>query len=143
MCLSQKFHVPKRISVGYAKKERREKKNVHAKRHERKKCMPKSMKKRKERNKDSPYFQIKGIYPKERESWSKWVQKYLELGTLWKISHTCTSWSKCMTCISLRFDFWLSKICDASMPHFHTYPKLHSKALVVGYQKEGKNIKSL
>ena len=52
--------------MGYAKK--REKKNIHAKRHERKKCMPKSMKKRKEkeRNKDSPYFQIKGIRQKER-----------------------------------------------------------------------------
>jgi hypothetical protein len=23
-------------------------------------------------------------------------------------------------------------------PTFHTYPKLHSKALVVGYEKEGK-----
>ena len=53
--------------MGYAKKKRK-KKNVHAKRHERKKCMPKSMKKRKERNKDSPYFQIKGIHTKERDS---------------------------------------------------------------------------
>ena len=35
-----------------------------------------------------------------------------------------------MTCISLRSGFWLSKICDASMPQFHTYPKLHSKTLV-------------
>ena len=46
-------------------------KNIHDKRHERKKCMPKTMKKRrkrKERNKDSPYFQIKGIHPKERDS---------------------------------------------------------------------------
>jgi hypothetical protein len=33
-----------------------------------------------------------------------------------------------MTCISLWSSFWLSKICDASMLHFHTYPKLHSKA---------------
>jgi hypothetical protein len=24
------------------------------------------------------------------------------------------------------------------MPHFYTYPKLHSKPLVVGYEKEGK-----
>jgi hypothetical protein len=31
--------------MGYAKRER----NVHTKRHERKKCMPKSMKKRKEK----------------------------------------------------------------------------------------------
>ena len=45
-----------------------------------------------------------------------------------KIFHTCTSWSKCMTCISLRSDFWLSKICDASMPLFHNYLKLHQKA---------------
>ena len=43
-----------------------------------------------------------------------------------------------MTCISLRSSFWLSKICDASMPHFHTYPKLHSKALVVGNEKKAK-----
>ena len=33
-----------------------------------------------------------------------------------------------MTCISLRSGLWLSKICDASIPQFHTYPKLHSKA---------------
>ena len=43
-----------------------------------------------------------------------------------------------MTCIFLRSGFWLSKICDASMPHFHTYPKLHSKTLVLGYEKEAK-----
>jgi hypothetical protein len=55
-----------------------------------------------------------------------------------KIIHTCTSWSKYMTCISLRSGLWLSKICDASMPHFYIYPKLHSKALVVRYEKEGK-----
>ena len=48
--------------MGYAKKveEKREKISM-PKVHERKKSMPKSMKKRKERNKDSPYFQIKGI----------------------------------------------------------------------------------
>ena len=35
--------------MGYAKKrEKKEKKTIHAKRHERKKCMPKSMKKNKE-----------------------------------------------------------------------------------------------
>ena len=39
-------------SMGYAKKEEREeKKNIHAKRHERKKCMPKSIKKRKTKRK--------------------------------------------------------------------------------------------
>ena len=44
--LSLKFHMPKRIVWAMLKKEE---KNIHAKRHERKKCMPKSMKKRKEK----------------------------------------------------------------------------------------------
>ena len=34
-----------------------------------------------------------------------------------------------MSCICLRYGFSLSKICDASMRQFHTYPKLHSKAI--------------
>ena len=42
----------------------------------------------------------------------------------------------------LRSTFWLSNICDASMPLIHTYPKLHSKPLEVGW-KEGKTIKCL
>ena len=68
VCLSQNFSYAKKTVWAMLKKE--EKKNVHAKRHERKKCMPKSMKKRKEkerkgkRNKDSPYFQIKGSHSK-------------------------------------------------------------------------------
>jgi hypothetical protein len=41
----------------------------------------------------------------------------------------CTSWSKCMTYISLRSDFWLSKICDASMPQM---------PLVVGWKRRQK-----
>ena len=63
--------MPKRIVWAMLNK-KNEKKNVDAKRHQRKKCLPKSMKKRKEkekeRNKDSPYLQIKGIHPKERDS---------------------------------------------------------------------------
>ena len=60
-----------------------------------------------------------------------------------KIPHTCTSWSKCVTCISLRSSFWLSKICDESMPHFHTYPKLHSKAISGRIWKRRKIFKCL
>ena len=57
--------MPKIRSMGYAKKRRKKKRKISMpKGHERKKCMPKDMKKRKERNKDSPYFQIKGIYSK-------------------------------------------------------------------------------
>jgi hypothetical protein len=77
-----KISCAKKNSMGYAKKR---KKNIHAKRHERKKCMPKEheekKRKREYRNKDSPYFQIRGIHPKKREIHdSKEYQKYLELG---------------------------------------------------------------
>ena len=54
--------------------------------------MPKSMKKRKEkkkkeRNKDIPYFQIKAFIKKRESHDSKEYQKYLELGSSKKI-HT-------------------------------------------------------
>ena len=38
--------------------------------------------------------------------------------------------------------FWLSNIYDVSMPLIHTYLKLHSKLLEIGW-KEGKTIKCL
>jgi hypothetical protein len=53
--------------MGYAKKERekrKRKRKISMLKGMREKYMPKSMKKRKERNKDSPYFQIKYIHPK-------------------------------------------------------------------------------
>ena len=61
--------MPKRIVWATLKK--KEKKNVHAKWHERKmhaKEHEEKKRKEKERNKDSPYFQIKGIHKKERKS---------------------------------------------------------------------------
>jgi hypothetical protein len=45
-----KISYAKKGSMGYAKK-RKKKKDIHAKRHE-KKCMPKSMKKRKEKERN-------------------------------------------------------------------------------------------
>ena len=100
--------------------------------------MKKRKEKRKQRNKDSLYFRIKALIQKDRFMIQR-STKIFRIRTLWKISHTCTSWSKCVTCISLRSGFWLSKICDASMPHFHNYLKLHSKPLVVGYEKKAKS----
>ena len=47
---------------------------MHAKEHEEKK--------RKERNKDSPYFQIKGIHPKREIYDSKEYQKYFRIRKL-------------------------------------------------------------
>ena len=55
---------------------------MNAKEHEEKK------RKRKERNEDSPYFQIKGIHPKKREIHdSKEYQKYLELESYKNSTH--------------------------------------------------------
>jgi hypothetical protein len=105
-------------------------------------CLPEKKRERereKERNKDSPYFP-KGIHSKERDSWFMQYQKYLGLGKLWKIPHTRTSRSKCMTGISLWFDFWLSKICDASMPTL--IPTQNStQSFSARIWKEGKNSK--
>jgi hypothetical protein len=56
--------------------------------------------------------------------------------------HTCTSRSKCMTCISLWFRLWLSNICDTSMPTFIPTQNSTQKALVVGYEKKA-NLKCL
>ena len=50
------------------------------------------------------------------------------------------SQSKCMTCIFLWFGFWLNNICDASMPTFYTYLKLHSQLLVVGKRANSKSL---
>ena len=39
-----------------------------------------------------------------------------------KYTHTCTSWSRFMTCFSIGSSFWLSKIWEAGMPSIlHTY----------------------
>jgi len=74
----------------------KKKKNIHAKKHEKKKkSVPKSMNnpmlrsmKKRKRKKDSTYSQIKGNHQRERERvMIKGVQKYLELGKFSKF-HT-------------------------------------------------------
>ena len=96
--------------------------------------MLKSMKKKIRKEKDSSYFQRQ---PSKRERvMFKGVQKiYLELGRFLKYHTLAHSWSKCMTCISSDPVFDLATLCDASMPLFHTYPKLHQKPLEVGWKE--------
>ena len=121
LSLSKIFLSPKE-NMGYTKKKRksmlksmREKKeriNIHAKKHERKK--------REERKKRKLIFSK----PKQkREAWPRSSNKKF------KIPHTYTSWSKCMTCISSDPVFDLATLCDASMPLFHSYLKLHRKTI--------------
>ena len=44
-----------------------------------------------------------------------------------KYPHTCTSWSRFMTCYSFGSGLWLSKIWEASMPSNPSYLQLHQK----------------
>ena len=91
----------------------------------------------KKKNKDNPYFQ--GNY-QNRESHDQRSTKNIRIRK--NIPHTCTSWSKCMTCISLDPVFYLTIYVMQVYLSFHTYPKLHSKPLKIGW-KEGKTTKCL
>ena len=101
--------------------------------------MPKSIKKRKEKkekNKDSLYFRIKGILKKREIHDSKEYKNILELGNYKKIPHTCTSWSKCMTCISLRSSFLTYQNMRCKYASISYLPKNSTKKpLVVGWKE--------
>ena len=129
MSLSQKISYAKKIVWPMLKKKKGEK-NVHAKRHERKKCMPKSMKKRKEkeRNKDSPNFQIKRHSPKREIHDSKEYKNILELGSYKHSTHLHVL-IKVYDLHLLEVRFFTAKYVMQVCPTFHTYPKLHSKAM--------------
>ena len=73
---------------------------------------------------------------------NKGVKKYFSIKKIIKIPHTRMSWSKYMTCISLRSGFWLSNIMWCKYALFYTYPKIHISHLV-GRMKRKANIKSL
>ena len=99
---------------GYAK--RKEIKDAYPK----KVChMPWHVKK-KEKEKDSPY-------PKERKRWFILRSSYT---IHQKYPHTCTSWSRFMTCFSFGSGLWLSKIWEASMPSNPPYLQVHQKQLL-------------
>ena len=68
----------------------------------------------------------------------KGVQKYLELEITFKF-HTLVLLDQSVWLASPWIHFWLNNICGVSMPLIHTYPKLHSKPLEIGW-KEGKLI---
>ena len=58
-----------------------------------------------------------------------------------KYPHTCTSWSKFMTCFSFGSGFWLSKIWEAGLPLYPPCLQLHQKeALGVGWKERHKNM---
>jgi hypothetical protein len=92
------------------------------------------MKKRK-RNKDRIYFQIKTFIQKERESWFKEYQKYLELG-LYEKFHTLARLDQSVWLVfpwGPVFD--LAKYVTQVYPTFVPTQNSTQKPLVVGYEK--------
>ena len=79
------------------------------------------MRKKEKERKASPHFQNQS--KRERGMTKEFKQKF-------KISHTCTSWSKCMTWISLDPVFDIATLCDASMPCLSYLLKAPYKLLV-------------
>ena len=55
-----------------------------------------------------------------------------------KYPHTCTSWSRLMTCFSFGSGLWLSKIWEASLPSYPPYLQIHQKKepLEVGWKRK-------
>ena len=54
-----------------------------------------------------------------------------------KYPHTCTSWSRLMTCFSFGSGLWLSEIWEARLPSYPPYLQIHQKeAIRSGMEKE-------
>ena len=119
------------------------KKVCHMLRHvQNKRCIPKEgchmptrhVKKRekKRREKDSPYPKKK----KEQEGDDSYKGVHPP-STKNIFPHTCTSWSRFMTCLSFGSGFWFSKIWEASLLLYPPYLQLHQKeALGVGWKRK-------
>ena len=91
------------------------------------------------REKDSPY-------PKKKKKKQEGDDSYKEVhppSTKNILPHTCTSWSRFMTCLSFGSGFWFSKIWEASLFLYPPYLQLHQKeALGVGWKSKA-NFQSL
>jgi hypothetical protein len=124
--LSQKISYAKKEDMGYAKKKKKKKKNI---------SMPKGMREKnacqrawRKEEKDSPYFQIKGIHQKERDAWFKEYQKQLELEH-YKNSTHLHYFDLGVWCFPLVWSgIWLYNICKVSVPQ-NIHPKAPHKLI--------------
>ena len=90
-------------------------------------------KKRERKRKYSPYqkhYKGKRIHIKEFSSIIH--QKY---------PHTCTSWSRLMTCFSFGSGLWLSEIWEASLPLYPPYLQIHQKEAIRSRMEKERRIK--
>ena len=91
-------------------------------------------KKRERKRKYSPYqkhYKGKRIHIKEFSSIIH--QK--------KYPHTCTSWSRLMTCFSFGSGLWLSEIWEARLPSYPPYIRIHQKEAIRSRVEKERRIK--
>ena len=58
-----------------------------------------------------------------------------------KYPHTCTSWSRLMTCFSCGSGLWLSEIWEASLPLYPPYLQIHQKEAIRSRMEKERCIK--
>ena len=58
-----------------------------------------------------------------------------------KYPHTCTSWSRLMTCFSCGSGLWLSEIWEASLPLYPPYLQIHQKDAIRSRMEKERRIK--
>ena len=58
-----------------------------------------------------------------------------------KYPHTCTSWSRLMTCFSFGSGLWLSEIWEARLPSYPPYLQIHQKEANRSRVKKERHIK--
>ena len=58
-----------------------------------------------------------------------------------KYPHTCTSWSRLMTCFSFGSGLWLSEIWEASLPLYPPYLQIHQKEAIRSRMEKERRIK--
>ena len=90
-------------------------------------------KREREKGKYSPYqkhYKGKRIHIKEFSSIIH--QKY---------PHTCTSWSRLMTCFSFGSGLWLSEIWEARLPSYPPYLQIHQKEAIRSRVEKERHIK--
>ena len=66
-------------------------------------------------------------YPKRKKK-ERWCIQRSSYTIHQKYPHTCTSWSKFMTCFSFGSGVWLTKIWEAGMPSNPPYLQLHKNS---------------
>ena len=111
--------------------------HVKKKKREKRRCIPKEgmplvhkacqKRRRRKYSPDQIYYKGERIHIKEFSSISH--QKY---------PHTCTSWSRLMTCFSFGSHLWLSKIWEASLPSYPPYLQIHQRKRAIRSRMEKK-----